>query len=149
MNAIQEDIVNVAMYKHLNTQQIDFVDSSTMQVEPAKNLQTGKIINHYRFSKNFLIIEKVLYGYANKKFLDGVTILTINSCKIATSFHIRGKEYNNGSSVKVVDKFLKEFLNTKENKEKFLQETLVELYSPETQKDHYDRFKEFVETFED
>lgn len=140
LNKEQMQTVETVLSKLTENKTIDFKDGSIFFVDASKTIETGRIHKHVRLTNNFIVIESVLYGFA-KNFLDSVTILTIDGCLVNKVFRVRSTEYENGASHAIVEKFLKEYLHTKENVESYLQPALTELYDAAFQNRLYTKVK--------
>lgn len=127
MNTVLSQAISI-----VDNQTIDFIDNSTVVVEPVKSIQTGELKRHIRVSSSFYVVESVLWGFA-KKFLDGVQVFTSDGCLVKSIFSIRNNEYTSTASQTIVSKAIKEYLHSKANIETSWTSNVLALYDEKLQ----------------
>lgn len=100
--------------------------NSYVSEQTHKFLDTGYLKFHYRANTQFIVREKVLYGFKHQ-FLDGVDVFTIHGQFIGKLYRIRENKYSEIASKEIVSKLINEYLYSTKNREK-LQENLDQLY---------------------
>lgn len=75
---------------------------------PTNVLSTGHVVEAYRVSANYVIIEEIFVGQS-KAFLQAVTVYTSNNQLIGKRFSIKEHEWSNQSSRYIAAKFILDF----------------------------------------
>ena len=91
-----------------------------------KQLDTGRLVRHYRANASFIVRETVIIGF-KKKFIDSIDVFTNLGYHIGKLYRIRETEWSRTSTNEIVSRLLNEYLYSANNLV-YLNDIISEIY---------------------